>query len=199
MGRKPRISYPGAYFHVHTRGNNKGAAFVDTGDRLTFLRLLDRTTLKYGWIVYTWCLMTSHYHLVIRVPEDGLSAGMAELNGGYARWANFRHGRCDHVFGRRFISHEITTDAHLFAACRYVVLNPVRAGICSHPVEWRWSSYRALAGLERPQPFLALTELHQRLRDVAPLGIGDFDRYAKWVELGLVEFEHPVPGTEGCS
>ena len=58
MGRKPRISYPGAYFHVHTRGNNKGPAFVDTGDRLRFLRLLDRTTLKYGWIVYTFCLMT---------------------------------------------------------------------------------------------------------------------------------------------
>ena len=189
------MSYPGAYVHVHTRGNNKGPAFLDSRDRQIFLTLLERVTVKYEWLVYSWCLMTSHYHFVICVPEDGLSAGMRDLNGGYARWTNFRHGRCDHVFGQRFKGEEITTERHLLEACRYVVLNPVRAGICEHPVEWRWSSYRASAGLEPPQPFLALDRLHAMLRELAYEGDDDFDRYVRWVENGLVDSVHAVPGT----
>jgi hypothetical protein len=120
---------------------------------------------------------------------------MRDLNGGYARWTNFRHGRCDHVFGQRFKGEEITTERHLLEACRYVVLNPVRAGICEHPVEWRWSSYRASAGLEPPQPFLALDRLHAMLRELAYEGDDDFDRYVRWVENGLVDSVHAVPGT----
>src|SRR5947208_15047918 len=100
--------------------------------------------------------MTNHYHAVVRIPQNGLSQGMSELNGSSGRWSNLRHGRCDHVFGRRFSGREITTDGHLLEACRYVVLNPVRAGLCDHPADWRWSSYRACARPEPPQPFLAL-------------------------------------------
>jgi REP element-mobilizing transposase RayT len=156
MPRPPRNFYAGGYYHVHTRGNNKAPVYVDATDRYVFLRMLERSQVKYEWIVYSWCLMTNHYHLVLRVPQNGLSQGMSELNGSFGRWSNLRHGRCDHIFGRRFSAHEITTDAHLLEALRYVVLNPVRAGSCEHPADWRWSSYRACAGLEPAQPFLAL-------------------------------------------
>jgi putative transposase len=155
MGRAPRGEYAGGIFHVTTRGNNRRGVFVDELDRHVFLQMLGRSQATYEWILYAWCLMTTHYHLVVRIPKCGLSQGMCELNGSFARWSNGRHGREDHLFGRRFASHEIKTDAYLREACRYVVLNPCRAGLCAHPQQWRWSSFRAAAGIEPPPAYLA--------------------------------------------
>src|SRR5919202_1460550 len=152
--RPPRDAHAGGYYHVHTRGNNKLPVYVDLIDRYTFLEILGRIQQKYEWIIYAWTLMTNHYHFVMQI-QVGLSAGMCELNGGYARWFNTRHGRCNHVFGQRFTSTEIHTEAHLLEACRYVVLHPVRAGLCREPQDWRWSSFRASAGDAAPQRFLA--------------------------------------------
>ena len=196
MPRAPRDFYPGGYYHVNARGNNKALVYVDSTDRLVFLEMLERSQLKYAWIIYAWCLMTNHFHLVLHIPENGLSQGMCELNGSFGRWSNLRHGRCDHVFGRRFSSREITTNAHLLEACRYVVLNPVRAGLCDHPADWRWSSYRACAGLEQPQPFLArdamldlVSNFFGKSRTSASAG------YAEFVLAGLEYDAVAVPGT----
>jgi REP element-mobilizing transposase RayT len=120
------------------------------------MRMFARIALKYRWLVYSWCLMTTHYHIVLHAPEGGLSEGMRDLNGGYARWSNRYRGRVDHAFGRRFGSTLIETDEHLREACRYVVLNPVRAGICASPEDWPWSSYHAIVGLEHAPSFLAV-------------------------------------------
>jgi len=198
MPRPPREFDAGGYYHVHTRGNNKGRVYVDTVDNVVFLAMLERSVAKYEWRVYSWCLMTNHYHLVLCVPQNGLSQGMSELNGSFGRWSNKRHGRCDHVFGRRFSAREIVSDAHLLEACRYVVLNPVRAGLCSHPSVSRWSSYRVCAGLDsRPQPFLALEEMlglvttfYGRKKDEA------LAAYREFIEAGMAyDEEGPVPGT----
>jgi putative transposase len=161
VARKPRIEQPGGIYHVTTRGNNKSAIYCDEPDRLTFLRMLGRVTRRYRWLVYAYCLMTNHYHLVLQLLEGGLSRGLCELNGGYSRQTNKRHGRQDHLFGRRFAGIPVETEAHLFESCRYVVMNPVRAGLCDSPEDWRWSSYRACAGLESPPTFLAAQELLQ--------------------------------------
>jgi putative transposase len=196
MPRAPREFYAGGHYHVTTRGNNKGRVYVDGIDRYVFLSMLERSQVKYEWVVYAWCLMTNHYHLVLRIPQNGLSQGMSELNGSFGRWSNRRHERCDHVFGRRFWSGEITTDAHLLEAIRYVVLNPVRAGLCEHPADWRWSSYRASAGLEPAQPFLALdvvlglvTGFYGKSRAHAHAA------YREFVDAGLAYGVVPVPGT----
>jgi REP element-mobilizing transposase RayT len=150
MGRDLRIIEPSGIYHVISRGNNRGRLFWDELDHEVFLRRLDRVAQKYEWIGLAYCLMTTHYHLVVQLPEDGLSVGMQELNGEYARRTNYRHHRVGHLFQNRFYSDLITSERHLFGAIRYVALNPVKAGMCPAPENWPWSSYRASAGLEFP-------------------------------------------------
>ena len=100
-------------------------------------------------------LMPNHYHLVIETPNAGLSRGMHRLNSTYAHLFNERHGVDGHLFQARFHSVLIETSSHLLELARYVVLNPVRARLCSHPAEWPWSSYRAMVGFGAPEPLLS--------------------------------------------
>jgi putative transposase len=159
MGRERRLELAGGFYHVTSRGNDKRTIYRDARDGERFLAILVRVAIRYGWIVYAHCLMTNHYHLVLQIPHGGLSAGMRLLNGGYSRVANRRHGSTGHLLQNRFFAGLLQDDAHLLETCRYVVLNPVRAGLCKGPEEWRWSSYRACAGLELPPAFLAVGEL----------------------------------------
>ena len=96
MPRPPRNAYPGGLFHAGTRGNSRCRVFLDATDYTVFLMMLDRSERKYNWRIYAWCLMTTHYHLVVSIPDGGLSQGMCELNGSFARWSNLRHEREDH-------------------------------------------------------------------------------------------------------
>ncbi len=188
MGRTQRLEEPSGLYHVTSRGNNKSAIFVDEGDRLLFLDLLGRTSDRYRWLVFAHCLMTTHYHLVLQIPHGGLAAGMCLLNGDFARKANRRHGRGGHVFHDRYGAAPIARDGHLLEACRYVVLNPVRARVCGSPEAWRWSSYRACAGLEFAPRFLAESEF---------LGLfGTNPAAARRLYRAFVrEGREPVPGT----
>ena len=144
--------------------------------------MLGIVTAKYAWTVLAYCLMTNHFHLVLQIAEGGLSAGMQWLNGTASRATNQRHGRSAHLFRNRFSSALIETDAHLVAACRYVVLNPVRAGLCAHPDEWPWSSYRATAGLEASPAFLSDGELLRRFARSVPEARR---RYVEFVADGI--------------
>jgi len=155
MVYKLRVEVPYGYYHVVTRGNNKRRIYDDDRDCENFLVLLERIARRYGWLFYAYCLMGSHYHLVVQIADKGLSRGMCELNTAHAVTYNLRHDRINHLFGRRFWSELITTDAYLLGACRYVVQNPVRAGMCGTCDEWNWSSYRATIGAAPSRPFLA--------------------------------------------
>ena len=155
----PRLEVPYGYYHVVTRGNNKQTIYADDRDRERFLVLLYRVARRYGWLFYAYCLMGNHYHLVMQIADAGPSRGMCELNTAHAITFNLRHGRVNHLFGRRYWSELITTDAYLLAACRYVLQNPVRAGLCTSCDEWKWSSYRATVGTARPEPFLAVNSV----------------------------------------
>jgi REP element-mobilizing transposase RayT len=156
VARKLRIEEPGAIYNVGSRGNNKETMFHDEVDRMEFLRLLAKVAVRYDWQGWAYCLMGNHFHLLVQIPAGGLSSGMQLLNSGYAVRTNKRHGRWGHLVRNRFYSRQVEDDSHLLELCRYVVLNPVRAGLCSSPADWPWSSYRACAGLELAHPFLDL-------------------------------------------
>ena len=155
MPRSPREVEPGGIYHVTPRGNDGRDVFLDDADRRRFLLRLGLVARRYGWVVFGYCLMTNHVHLLVQVPDGGLSEGMRDLLGGYARWWNLEHGHYGHLFRNRFDHTPVRSDRHLIATARYIDLNPVRAKMFFNPHQWRWSSYRAHVGLEHPLPFLA--------------------------------------------
>ena len=142
MGRVSRTSLPDGFFHVVSRGVFGTEVFGDQRDRLRFLRLLASCERLHGWTSHAYCLMTTHYHLVVEARRQDLSRGAHRLNGRYAIAFNRRYGRCGHLFAERFSARVVESEDYLFDACAYVVLNPVRAGLCVRAEDWPWSYSR---------------------------------------------------------
>lgn len=154
MSKAPRIEAAGGLHHVMSRGNGRAAIFLDELDYVALLRRLAKVVERFGWLCHGFCLMPNHYHLLIETPEPNRGAGMQVLNLSYARWFNWRNRRVGHVFQGPYTTVHVTRDAHLMELCRYLAMNPVRAGLAADPADWPWSSYRATAGLERVPPYL---------------------------------------------
>ncbi len=159
MPRTTRPRFAGALYHVTSRGNRGDPILQDSRERRRFLAILSQTVDRFRWRCFAYCLMTNHYHLVVMTPEPNISEGMHQLNNVYARWFNWRHGYEGHLFQRRFHASLIESDWHLLEASRYVVLNPVRAGLVRRPADWEWSSYRATVGDPRDTSTIAVEEL----------------------------------------
>jgi REP element-mobilizing transposase RayT len=154
MARPLRIEYPGAVYHVTSRGNARNRIFSDDQDRETFLSVLGTVVKRYNWLCHAYCLMPNHYHCMIETPEGNLSLGMRQLNGIYTQRYNRRHNKTGHIFQGRFKAILVQKENYLLELCRYVVLNPVRARLIEKPEAWRWSSYGATAGLRKKPHFL---------------------------------------------
>ncbi len=120
----------------------RGSIFVDDDDRATFLALLRRTGRKHEWTCHAFCLMGTHYHLVLETTQAALSTGLQRLNWLYARCYNEKYGCFGHVFADRFSTRSIESAEYLFDACAYVLLNPVKAGLCDRADDWPWSYSR---------------------------------------------------------
>ncbi len=146
MPRVLRLEFAGAVYHVTGRGNARQDIYLDDADRRRFLDLLGREVMQQRWRCYAYCLMNNHYHLLFETPEANLVAGMRRLNGVYTQGFNHRHDWVGHLFQGRYKSILVDRDSYLLELCRYVVLNPVRAGLVRRPEDWPWSSYRATAG-----------------------------------------------------
>src|SRR5574340_182190 len=127
--------------------------FRDDRDRQRFLELLTAAVARHRVECVAYCLMSNHYHLVLRTLEANLSLAMRTFNGGFAKWWNMRHKHVGHVFQGRFDARIVQTDGYLATVCRYTALNPVKAGMVTFPHDYRWSSYRATVGLD-PAPDL---------------------------------------------
>jgi putative transposase len=155
MPRSHRPERAGRTFHVIVRAVCGRDLFVTDADREDFLRLLHIVIRRYRWECLGWCLMGTHYHLLVRTPQPNLGHGMRDLNGAYARRFNERHGRFGSVLAERYKDRVVRSHEHLISALQYIALNPVHARIVRRPEHWRWSSHAALAGLVRRPAFLA--------------------------------------------
>jgi len=147
MTRPLRIEFADAVYHVTSRGNGRQKIFLDEQDNRKFLELFGKTLERFNWICHAFCLMVNHYHLMIETPDANLSKGMHHLNATFCQAHHKRHDTVGHLFQGRFKAIVVDRESYLLELARYVVLNPVRAGLVARPEDWSWSSYRATAGL----------------------------------------------------
>ncbi len=145
MPRPLRPQASGTIYHVTARGVARCRIIHDRCDAHILEATLARTIAKYGWICHGYCLMGTHYHLLIQTPQPNIAAGMQYLNGCYAQSFNRRHGRVGHLFQGRYHTVLVETDPQFLQLVRYLAHNPVRARICPNPRDWRFGSYHALS------------------------------------------------------
>ena len=153
MSRPLRIEFAGALYHVTSRGDGREEIYLGDEDRELFLDVLGEACEGFNWAVHAWCQMTNHYHLLVETPDGNLSKGMRHLNGVYTQRFNREHERVGPVFQGRFQAILVEKESYLLELARYIVLNPVRAGMVESAEHWRWSSYRFTAGLAPSPPW----------------------------------------------
>ncbi len=175
--RQPRIELEGATYHVTQHGIDDRKIFRDDVDREKFFTLFEDEVRRSRWTCLAYSLMSTHYHLLIRLEKLTLSSGFQRLNGRYAQVFNRRHERRGHLFERRFRDVMIESDVHRCEATRYIHLNAIRADMCESPEEHVWSDYGSTIGVlpEDPivDPRIALELFGDRL-DVARVSYAAF-------------------------
>ncbi len=148
MARPLRIQYPGAFYHVTARGNEKKAIYKSKSDRLKFIQYLELSYERYDAVMHAYCLMDNHYHLLLETPQGNLSQIIQYINGSYSSYFNSKHKRAGHLFQGRFKAILVQKDVYAQELSRYIHLNPVRAGLVALPSDYRWSSCPFYAGLK---------------------------------------------------
>lgn len=182
MARPLRIEYPGAVYHITARGNRRAQIFADDRDREEFLKILSEVNRRFDTRCHAYCLMDNHYHLLLETPQANLSTAMRQLDGVYTQKYNWLHQKTGHVFQGRYKAIVVERDAYLLEVARYVVLNPVRAGLVCGPDKWLWSSYAATAGAERADASLTTDWL-----------LGQFDKSAAVAKIKYKDFVLNAP------
>lgn len=190
MARPLRLEFPGALYHVTSRGDGREDIYRSDGDRRVFLAVLAAVCGRFNWVVHAYCLMTNHYHLLVETPDGNLSKGMRQLNGVYTQRFNRIYGRAGHVLQGRYKAILVEKAAYLLELARYLVINPVRAGMVRAAGDWPWSSYGATAGEVESPDWLRTAWL---LSALAPTQQEAVDRYRGFVSAGMSQ---PSPWTQ---
>jgi REP element-mobilizing transposase RayT len=146
MARPLRIVYPGAFYHVTSRGNEKKDIFKSRRDREKFLEYLSSAVERYGAVIHAYCLMSNHFHLLLETPAGNLSQIMRHIIGAYTTYFNIKRKRAGHLFQGRYKAILVEADEYAAELTRYIHLNPVKAAMVEKPQEYSWSSYRAYTG-----------------------------------------------------
>jgi len=154
MARPLRISYPGAFYHITARGNERKQIFLNDRDREKFLSYLGSATERYGASIHVYCLMGNHYHLLLETPSGNIIAIMRHINGAYTTYFNLKRNRTGHLLQGRYKAILVDVDEYAEELSRYIHLNPVRAGVVARPEEYRWSSYQAYIGQRKGEEWL---------------------------------------------
>lgn len=183
MTRSLRIEYPGALYHITSRGNKQDNIYLSDKDRFLFLKIFSEVCFRCNWICYSYCLMTNHYHLLIETPLGNLSKGMQLLNGIYTQKFNLTHSRVGHLFQGRFKGILVEKENYLLELSRYIVLNPVRAKMVSSPVDWVWSSYHSTIGLLEKPSWLSTDFVLSLFNENSAIAM---EKYKQFVQEGLM-------------
>jgi putative transposase len=157
MGRKLRVQYPGAIYHLMNRGDRREEIFRDDADRESFLKTLGQACEKTGWRVHAYCLMPNHFHLVAETPRANLVDGMKWFLGTYTGRFNRRHKLFGHLFSGRYkaLIVDNSGNGYLKTVCDYVHFNPVRAKLVAPEQglrQYRWSSWPEYLRRPRQRP-----------------------------------------------
>jgi REP element-mobilizing transposase RayT len=142
MARPLRIEYPGAFYHIIQRGNERRDIFISEQDRVKFYGYLSILHTRYNVDIHTYCLMRNHYHLIIETKDANLAKAMHSLNTSYTVYFNVKRKRSGHLFHGRYKAILVESDEYLHHLSRYIHLNPVRAGLVKDPLDYPYSSYR---------------------------------------------------------
>ncbi len=154
MARPLRITFPGAFYHVTSRGNERKAVFKSKRDREKFLEYLESATQRYNALIHTYCLMNTHYHLLVETPSGNLPQIMRHINGAYTTYFNVKRDRSGHLFQGRYKAILVDIDEYAKELSRYIHLNPVRAKIVETPEDYEWSSYKFYIGRQKAANWL---------------------------------------------
>lgn len=146
MARQIRVEYPGAVYHITSRGNARKKIFNSNKDCLLFLNILKDTIDRYNWVCYSYCLMPNHYHLFIKTIDPNLSLGMRQLNGVFTQKYNYFNKKTGHLFQGRYKAALVETESYFGRVMRYIAMNPVKAKLVSGPEQWRWSAHNEIIG-----------------------------------------------------
>ena len=182
MSRPIRLEFPGAIYHVTTRGSDGEDVFLDEQDRTLFLQVLGEVVLRSGWIIHAYVLMDNHYHLLLETPKANLSRGMRQLNGVYTQRFNSANNSGGRVFQGRYRAVLVERVSYLLELCRHVVLNPLRLKAVKNISRYRWSSYRATAGEIQAPPWLSTGWL---LSHFGQNNAAAQRKYAAFIEAGV--------------
>ncbi len=193
MSRPVRIEFPGANYYVTSRGLNDKLVFRDDEDRAVFLNVLAGVVERFDWLLHSYVMLDSHYHLVVECPKANLSKGMRQLNGVYTQHFNRRHHDDGPLFQGRFRSVLFEAGEYLLPLCRHAALNPVRLSLTGSAQQYKWSSHRAIAGQVQEPEFLTtgtvLGQFGKREKD-------NQKKYKEYVKSGLGA-ESPLTARSG--
>ncbi len=195
MTRPLRIQYPGAMYHIISRGIGKMTIFHNEKDWKKFIQFMDRVIKRYNWICHAYCCMGSHFHLCLETPDANMAVGMKYLNQLYSQFYNWKYQRVGPVFQGRYKSWLIEREEKFLDNCRYIVNNPVEAKMVQHPSEWPWSSFRATRGLEKVPAYLEIDFLLKHFsssREKAQKMYEDFVMAGIGMESPLLEAKNQI-------
>ena len=154
MARPLRITYPGAFYHITSRGNERKEIFKSLADREKFLFYLESATRRYDAMIHVYCLMSNHYHLLLETPSGNLSQILRHVNGAYTTYFNTKRQRSGHLLQGRFKAILVDMDEYSKEHSRYIHLNPHRAKMIDNLEQYRWSSYLDYIGTRKPPAWL---------------------------------------------
>lgn len=179
MPRRLRIDFAGAIHHVTSRGVRKRDIFLTPGNRIHWLAIVGEACEDFGLSCLAYCQMDNHYHMVIECKTGCLAQAMQRINGHYGQYFNKCHDMTGHLFQGRYHAELIDRDAYLLEVIRYVLLNPVRAGLVREPADWVWSSCGATLGLAPPLPWLDTERVRRLFGATGQAGAMELERFLR--------------------